>query len=265
MSRYDTRTTTFSQEGRLFQVEYALEAINNASSTMGIVTKEGVVLAADRLVSTKLLDPGLSKEKIYVVDEHIAVAVAGWTADANVLLNDARLTAQRHRYRFDEPVSLESLVTHLCDIKQSYTQFGGLRPFGVSFLFAGYTPSFGQTDTNCSNTASEYAEFPFQLILTDPAGNFSGWKATAVGQNSVTAQSILKQEWRDDLTLQEGLELAAKILTQITDAGNQTLEQTEFAILYIKDGQVKQRFLSQNEVSELLKKAAASAKIVIKD
>lgn len=128
------------------------------------------------MATSKLLDPGTEKEKIYAVDNQIICAVAGWTADANVLLNRARLASQRHRFRYDEPMPVENLVVNLCDIKQGYTQFGGLRPFGVSFLIAGW-------DCYCG----------FQLYHTDPAGNFGGWRCTAIGQNSVSAQTILKQ------------------------------------------------------------------------
>lgn len=128
------------------------------------------------MTASKLLDPGREKEKIYVVDDQIICAVAGWTADANVLLYQARLAAQRHLFRYDQRISVESLVQQLCDLKQSYTQFGGLRPFGVSFLIAGWDKERG-----------------FQLYHTDPAGNYGGWHTTAIGQNSVSAQSILKQ------------------------------------------------------------------------
>eukprot|EP00916_Digyalum_oweni_P014647 GHVL01024017.1.p1 GENE.GHVL01024017.1~~GHVL01024017.1.p1 ORF type:complete len:137 (+),score=15.69 GHVL01024017.1:34-444(+) len=93
--RYDTRTTTFSPEGRLYQVEYALEAINNAASTIGITTTEGVVLAAEKMETSKLLDPGRTSEKIYKIDEHVICAVAGLTSDANILIESLRETAQR--------------------------------------------------------------------------------------------------------------------------------------------------------------------------
>lgn len=139
-------------------------------------TKEGVVLVADKMMMSKLLDSGTEKEKIYVIDDKIICAVAGWTADANVLLQEARLISQRHLYKYNEAISLETLIVQICDLKQSYTQFGGLRPFGVSFLIAGWDSIRG-----------------FQLYHTDPAGNYAGWRSTAIGQNSISAQSILKQ------------------------------------------------------------------------
>ncbi|KAF7457573.1 putative proteasome subunit alpha type [Cryptosporidium felis] len=237
--RYDSRTTTFSPEGRLYQVEYALEAINNAAPTVGLLCKEGVILGADKAVVSKLLDPGKSLEKIYTIDHHIIAAVAGLTADANILIAQARIDSQRYQYMYGEQQPVEQLVTQICDKKQSYTQFGGLRPFGVSFLFAGYDKHYG-----------------YQLYQSDPSGNFSGWKATAIGQNNQTATSMLKQEWNEDLTLDQALHLAAKVLTKTMDTTSPTADKFEFSILIFDDktGKCRQRILPESEIKELLEK-----------
>lgn len=260
--RYDSRTTTFSPEGRLYQVEYALEAINNASSTIGILAKNGVVIAADKMVSSKLLDQGRSREKLYKVDSHVICAVAGLTADANILIHHARLIAQRYTYTYNEPQPVEQLIINICDTKQGYTQFGGLRPFGVSFLFGGWDRNHG-----------------YQLYHTDPSGNYSGWKATAIGINNQSAQAILKQDWKEDMTVEDALALAAKVLTKTMDTPNPSSEKLEFALLTRKpreqdvygkqmdddmevEGEKKheelevvQRVLSSDEVEKLLKTA----------
>ncbi|KAK6588328.1 proteasome subunit [Cryptosporidium xiaoi] len=237
--RYDSRTTTFSPEGRLYQVEYALEAINNAAPTVGLVCNEGIILGADKAIVSKLLDQGRSMEKIYTIDRHIIVGVAGLTADANILIAQARIESQRYQYTYGEEQPVEQLVTQICDRKQSYTQFGGLRPFGVSFLFAGYDKHYG-----------------YQLYQSDPSGNFSGWKATAIGQNNHTATSILKQEWKEDLTLDQGLLLTAKVLAKTMDTTSPTADKFEFSILmYNKDKRkCTQRILSEREITELLNK-----------
>jgi 20S proteasome subunit alpha 3 len=135
--RYDSRTTIFSPEGRLYQVEYAMEAIGNAGSALGIMTPHGVVLVGEKKVTSKLLQNSRSAEKMYKIDSHLACAVAGIMSDTNILINIARLHAQRYVLAYQEPIPVEQLVQSLCDTKQGYTQFGGLRPFGVSFLFAG--------------------------------------------------------------------------------------------------------------------------------
>jgi len=98
--RYDSRTTIFSPQGRLFQVEYAMEAISQAGAAVGILAKDGIVLAAERRVTSKLLDLRKSTEKMYKIDDHVACAVAGITADANILINYARLVAQRYYYAY---------------------------------------------------------------------------------------------------------------------------------------------------------------------
>ena len=104
---------------------------------------------------------------MYMIDEHVACAVAGITADANILINQARLHAQRYRFSYQEPQPVEQLVQTLCDEKQAYTQFGGLRPFGVSMLYGGWDKTYG-----------------FQLYQSDPSGNYNGWKATCIGASN---------------------------------------------------------------------------------
>ncbi|KAG7230864.1 hypothetical protein INR49_024891 [Caranx melampygus] len=123
--RYDSRTTIFSPEGRLYQVEYAMEAIGHAGTCLGILANDGVLLAAERRNIHKLLDEVFFSEKIYKLNEDMACSVAGITSDANVLTNELRLIAQRYLLQYQEPIPCEQLVTALCDIKQAYTQFGG--------------------------------------------------------------------------------------------------------------------------------------------
>ncbi|KAJ4454637.1 putative Proteasome subunit alpha type-4 [Paratrimastix pyriformis] len=197
--RYDSRTTIFSPEGRLYQVEYAIEAISHAAAAIGILTREGVVLVGEQKNTNKLLE-AFHSEKMYQIDQHVCCAVAGITADANTLVEHCREAAQDHTFRFQEPIPIEHLVQILCDHKQSYTQFGGLRPYGVSFLFAGFDVQYG-----------------FQLYMSGPSGNYGGWKASAIGGNSPTAMSLLRQEYRDDLTLEEAKGLALKVLAKTMD------------------------------------------------
>ncbi len=89
----------------------------------------------------------------------------------------------------------------MCDLKQGYTQFGGLRPFGVSLLYAGYDP-----------------HYQFQLYHSDPSGNYSGWKATCIGANNGTAQSLLKQEYKDDITVEEAIGLVMRTMSKTMDS-----------------------------------------------
>eukprot|EP00413_Alexandrium_margalefii_P000251 CAMPEP_0204516842 /NCGR_PEP_ID=MMETSP0661-20131031/3357_1 /ASSEMBLY_ACC=CAM_ASM_000606 /TAXON_ID=109239 /ORGANISM="Alexandrium margalefi, Strain AMGDE01CS-322" /LENGTH=260 /DNA_ID=CAMNT_0051522219 /DNA_START=64 /DNA_END=846 /DNA_ORIENTATION=+ len=234
--RYDSRTTTFSPEGRLYQVEYAMEAINMAGSTIGILAEDGVILAGEKKTTSKLLDQAKQHEKLFQIDTSMFCAVAGITSDANILINKLRLTAQRHVYTYNESMPVEQLVVSICDLKQGYTQFGGLRPFGVSFLVAGYDKAHG-----------------FQLYHTDPSGNFSGWKAYAIGVNNNTAQQIMRQDWKAGMKLQEALELAAKVLVKTMDTANPNAEKLEFGVVEKTEaGQVRFRMLKEAEVNKLM-------------
>merc|ERR1712098_33780 len=140
--RYDTRTTIFSPEGRLYQVEYAMEAIGHAGTCLGILSKDGIVLAAERRNTNKLLDEVFHSEKIFKLNDDMVCSVAGITADANLLTNELRLIGQRYKYQYGCSIPCEQLVSWLCDIKQAYTQSGGKRPFGVSILYMGYDEHF---------------------------------------------------------------------------------------------------------------------------
>ncbi|KAG6395900.1 hypothetical protein SASPL_142033 [Salvia splendens] len=224
--RYDSRTTIFSPEGRLYQVEYAMEAIGNAGSAIGILSKDGVILVGEKKVTSKLLQTSASTEKMYKIDDHVACAVAGIMSDANILINTARVQAQRYAFAYQEPMPVEQLVQSLCDTKQGYTQFGGLRPFGVSFLFAGWDKNYG-----------------FQLYMSDPSGNYSGWKAAAIGANNQAAQSMLKQDYKEEITREEAIQLAIKVLSKTMDSTSLTSEKLELAEVFLSSGTVKYKRL----------------------
>jgi len=235
--RYDTRTTIFSPEGRLYQVEYALEAISHAGTSLGILAEDGILLAAEKRNTNKLLDEVNFSEKIYKLNEDLCCSVSGITSDANVLINELRLIAQRYQLQYQEPIPIENLVSNLCNIKQAYTQFGGKRPFGVSILYMGWDKHFG-----------------YQLYQSDPSGNYGGWKATCIGSNNQTAISILKQEYKiGETKLTDALKLAIKILSKTLDTNKLTHDKIELATLTLDNGKTKIRILSEKEVTELIK------------
>ncbi|PHU05036.1 Proteasome subunit alpha type-4 [Capsicum chinense] len=233
--RYDSRTTIFSPEGRLYQVEYAMEAIGNAGSAIGILAKDGVVLVGEKKVTSKLLQTSTSTEKMYKIDDHVACAVAGIMSDANILINTARVQAQCYTFAYQEPMPVEQLVQSLCDTKQGYTQFGGLRPFGVSFLFAGWDKNYG-----------------FQLYMSDPSGNYGGWKAAAIGANNQPALSMLKQDYKDDMTREEAVQLVLKVLSKTMDSTSLTSDKLELAEVFHTNGKVKYKVHSPESVNKLL-------------
>ncbi|KAI7868909.1 nucleophile aminohydrolase [Spinellus fusiger] len=234
--RYDSRTTIFSPEGRLYQVEYAMEAISHAGIALGILAKDGIVVAAEKKVTSKLLEQTASSEKIYKLNDNMICGVAGITADANILIQWARASAQRYLFNYSEEIPVEQLVQNLCDLKQGYTQYGGLRPFGVSFIFAGYDEHHG-----------------FQLYHSDPSGNYGGWKATCIGANNATAQSILKQDHKEELTLEEAKALAIKVLSKTMDSTTLTSEKLEFATIRLVNNKVQYELYKPTEIDALLK------------
>lgn len=204
------------------------------------MTKEGVVLAAEKKITSKLLDTaavGVRREKLYKLDDHIACAVAGLTADANIIINTARLAAQRYLFAYSEPIPVEQLVRAVCDSKQGYTQFGGLRPYGVSALYAGWDEEWG-----------------FQLYQSDPSGNYGGWKAMAIGANQQGAQNLLKQDYKDEMTLEEGVKLIIKVLSKTMDSTALTPDKVELSTISkdSESGKIIYRVFEDSRLKPLL-------------
>ena len=210
---YDRAITIFSPDGRLFQVEYAFEAVKKGATTLGVRCPEGVVLAVEKRVGSRLME---STEKIKIIDEHVGLAFAGLFGDARVLIDQARIYAQVHRLVYGEKVPVELLAKRICDIKQIYTQHGGVRPFGVAFLFAGVDRRGPQ------------------LIETDPGGSYTIYKARAIGSGAQKAMELLEKEYKDSLTLDDALKLALKALNTSME-GKISPERVEIAVISVKD------------------------------
>ena len=133
---YDRAITVFSPDGRLFQVEYAKEAVKRGATAIGMSGSDSVVLAAYKSTGSKLM-VSESLKKVFFVDDHIAVTASGLIADARRLVEVARMESQKHRLTYNENATVESITRNVCDLMQVYTQYGGIRPFGVSLLIAG--------------------------------------------------------------------------------------------------------------------------------
>lgn len=191
---YDMALTIFSPEGRLFQVEYASEAIKQGTIAIGVKCPGGVVLVAEKRLKP-LQIPEIT-EKIFKIDDHIGCVIAGLTADAQVLLEHARVQAQMNRLSYDEPIDVNALVKRICELKQAYTFNAGVRPFGVSMLIAGI-------DSRPS------------LFMTTPSGAFNGYKAQAIGAGANTAREFLEKEYKDNMNIDEAIILALTALKQV--------------------------------------------------
>ncbi|WP_266082639.1 archaeal proteasome endopeptidase complex subunit alpha [Haladaptatus caseinilyticus] len=195
---YDRGTSIFSPDGRLYQVEYAREAVKRGSACLGIRTTDGVVLAAEINIRSSLMESS-SVEKLHKVDTHIGVASAGHAADARQLVDKARQHAQVEQWRYDEPVGVDALTTAVCDDIQEYTQKGGTRPFGVGLLLGGIDK--GEP----------------RLFEVTPAGTTSEWRATAIGSKSDDLQATLEEQYEADLSLDGGVRVVLRALESVKD------------------------------------------------
>merc|ERR1712020_203717 len=203
-SEYDRSVNTFSPEGRLFQVEYAIEAIKLGSTAIGVVTAEGVVLAVEKRVTSSLMEP-TTIEKIVEVDKHVAVAFSGLTADSKMLIERARVESQNHWFTHDRSMPIESIAQSVSNLA---IQFGESdseamslsRPFGVALLFAGFDLDHGA-----------------QLFHMDPSGTYVQFDAKAIGSGSEGAQQSLQEVYHKEMKLKEAIKNAMTILKQVME------------------------------------------------
>jgi len=197
---YDRGITIFSPDGRLYQVEYAREAVKRGTASIGIRTSDGVVLAVDKRIRSPLMERS-SVEKIHKADDHIGIASAGHVADARQLIDFARRQAQVNQLRYGEPVGVETLTKEITDYIQQYTQVGGARPFGVALIIAGI------------------ANGEPRLYETDPSGTPYEWKALAVGADRGDIREYLEDNYDESMELDEGVDLALEALASVTEDG----------------------------------------------
>ncbi|MCW4054980.1 MAG: archaeal proteasome endopeptidase complex subunit alpha [Candidatus Bathyarchaeota archaeon] len=195
---YDRAITVFSPDGRLFQVEYAMELVNRGATIVGIQCAEGVVLGSEENIEP--LEEAEYSWKIFKVDEHLGAAIVGLSSDARILIDQARIYAQSNKLTYDEPIDVEVVTKRICDIQQMYTQHAGVRPFGVSIIFGGV-----------DKTGSH-------VFGTHPSGTYRGYKATALGAGRETVLAILKDEYREELNLEENTKLTVKCLVKALEA-----------------------------------------------
>ena len=223
---YDRTIAVFSPDGRLFQVEYAKEAVKRGTTCLGIAFKDGIVLAT--LKPNGSLIVNTSMEKIFQVDEHIGAVAAGLLADARVLVNQSRVRAQVHKITYEEPADVWSIARVIGDRMQVSTLYAGLRPFGVSFLIAGF-----------DKTGSH-------VIESDPSGTLFEWQAYSLGRGAVLANKILKQKWKPNMTEKDAVSLAVDIL-------NKTEKEKKDAVIDIAVISSGQNFrkLSKDEINKL--------------
>ncbi len=229
---YDRAITVFSPDGRLFQVEYAREAVKRGTTTVGLKYKTGVILIVDKRITSHLIEPG-SIEKIFKIDDHIGCATSGLVADARSLIDRARIDAQINDITYDEKIQVKTLVKKICDFKQTYTQYGGVRPFGTALLVAGYD------------------ETGPRLFATDPSGALMEYKASSEGSGRNGAMSYFEEHYKDGLSMEQGLDLGIKALHQATEE-KLNPEATEIGMV---DKDFEFHILDQDKAKDYVTKA----------
>jgi len=212
---YDRGITIFSPDGRLYQVEYAREAVKRGTASIGVRTTDGVVLAVDKRVRSPLMERD-SVEKIHKADDHVGIASAGHVADARQLIDFARRRAQINELRYGEPIGVETLTKEVTDYIQQYTQVGGARPFGVALIIAGI------------------ADGEPRLYETDPSGTPYEWKALAVGADRGDIRDYLEENYSDEMNLEDGVRLALEALASVND-GELAPEGIGLATISVED------------------------------
>lgn len=225
---YDRALTIFSPDGHLFQVEYAMEAVNKGTTAVGIRGKDTLILGVEKKTVPKLQDPRTVK-KVCMLDEHICLAFAGLSADARILINKARTECQSHRMTIEDPASVEYIARYIAGIQQKYTQKGGVRPFGVCNLIIGF-------DTDRQP----------RLFLTEPSGIHSEWKACAIGKNSKTVREFLEKHHEDGLLENDAVKLAVKALLEVVQSGASSID------IAIMDASNKVRNLELSQIQVII-------------
>lgn len=206
--QYDRGATIFSPDGRLFQVEYAKEAVKKGATALGIVYDEGVILAATRSTQgLRVRNP----EKVFKVDEHVGIATSGLVADGRTLVDETRNEAQRYLMTYDEPIPMNVLSKFVADRCQQFTQYGGVRPYGVSTLSGGVKD--GEPE----------------VYQTDPSGTLNQWKAVAIGKGGEEANEHLEDNWEEGMDEDAAIEIAVESLK----AGEEDIgmENIELAVI----------------------------------
>ena len=229
---YDRASTIFSPDGRLFQVEYAREAVKRGTTTVGVKYTDGVVLIVDKRITSSLIEPD-SIEKIFQIDDHIGCATSGLVADARALVERTRLDAQINEITYDEKMPIKTLVKRICDFKQAYTQYGGARPFGTTLLIAGVD-----------------ATGP-QLFATDPSGAYMEYKANSEGVGRSDAMAYFEEKYKENMTLEESIDMGIKAIHKGSE-GKLNPDAIEIAVI---DAKEKFRRLSHDESKNYVKKA----------
>jgi proteasome alpha subunit len=226
---YDRTATMFSPEGHLLQVEYAEKTVRLGTTSIGMICSDGVFILADKRIRDKLIVKE-SASRISEIDSHIIASVAGIVADARVLIERAQVISQQNRVTYDSAVEPEIIIKDISNVKQQFTQYGGARPFGVSMMLVGIN------------------EKRTSLYTSDVTGNYQSYYANAIGENDEKIREKLREEYKKDLTIKQGVKIALKILEEIKE---KEFDIEGLELCYIKKEDLKIKRIEGKKIKEL--------------
>ena len=251
-NEYDRNVNTFSNQGRLYQVEYAMKAVEQGCTTLGIQLKDGIILGAEKKIASKLQIPS-SIENIMKINDSTICTYSGLRSDARALIETARVEAANHWFNFNEPMPVEAISLAVCDVALSFAEKKKKqeqknekrvvsrnekrvvsRPYGVAMLIAGI-------DTDGEP----------KLFKNDPSGNYVRYKACCVGQGGENGMSTLQSNYKEDMNFDDAILLAGKVLKENLE---QKINKDNFEIWYIKKTDGKIVSLSPDELEKLIPK-----------
>jgi len=224
---YDMTPTMYSPDGRIYQVEYAIETVKRGAIAIGLQAKDGIIIAVEE-VSRDLQVEDIT-QKIFQVDDHVGIAAAGYIPDARVLVDNARFFSQSNKLTYDESVEIEAVAKHLADQSHQFTQYAGARPMGVAIIIGG-------VDKNGN-----------LLFLTDPSGTYISYDAVAIGANSDKATEFLDKEYKADISLEDAGVLGAAAIYLASDVKDGT---DHIKMCQIKSDTKQFEFISDEQIAK---------------
>ncbi|KIK08382.1 hypothetical protein K443DRAFT_128301 [Laccaria amethystina LaAM-08-1] len=238
---YDLSASTYSPDGRIFQVEYANKAVENSGTAIGLKVKDGVVLAVEKLVHSKLLVPEANR-RIQTIDRHIGLATAGLLADGRHLSNRARDEASNYRETYNSAPPLKAVADRLGLYVQAYTLYSSVRPFGISTIL-------GAVDKDGPS-----------LFVVEPSGVFFGYNGAAVGKGRQLAKTELEKLNLAELSTREAVTEAARIIYLVHEDAKEKEFELEMSWIGTESGGVH-----VHVPKDLLQEAEAAAKAALEN
>ncbi len=228
---YDRTATMFSPEGTILQVVYAEKAVRLGSASIGMVCSDGVYILADKRITDRLVVQQ-SSNKIYEIDSHLISSIAGVVSDGRILVERAQVVAQQHRITYDSLIEPELIIKEISNIKQQFTQYGGARPFGVSFMLAGMRDKKPE------------------LYTSDITGNYFSYYANAIGERDEEIKEKLRERYKSENNVKKGAKLALDIFKEIQ---GKNFDINRFELVYIKNKDAQLKRIAKEKLNEFIK------------